>query len=138
MYRERMDFSLRDAFTDGAPKATQDSLLKRDFVAELQAQTYDDKVGETVGKTDYRPLLDGLDGKRERSGFMSAGQTGGQRQDPQGDIHPSPSGQYVYKNDFQSGLVSMIEKPVQLGNQQMGSAVKDNSMDSFLGNHGNV
>ncbi|XP_042629092.1 microtubule-associated protein 4-like isoform X3 [Cyprinus carpio] len=128
-----MDFSLRDAFTDGAPKATQDSLLKRDFVAELQAQTYDDKVGETVGKTDYRPLLDGLDGKRERSGFMSAGQTGGQRQDPQGDIHPSPSGQYVYKNDFQSGLVSMIEKPVQLGNQQMGSAVKDNSMDSFLG-----
>lgn len=34
---------------------------------------------------------------------MSAGPTGGQRQDPQGDIHPSPPGQYVYKNDFQSG-----------------------------------
>ncbi len=61
----RMDFSLRDAFTDGAPKATQDSRLKRDFVAGLEAQTYDDKVGETVGKTDYRPLLDGMDGKRE-------------------------------------------------------------------------
>ncbi|XP_016133828.1 microtubule-associated protein 4 isoform X2 [Sinocyclocheilus grahami] len=128
-----MDFSLRDAFTDGAPKATQDSLLKRDFVAGLEAQTYDDKVGETVGKSDYRPLLDGLDGKRERSGFMSVGQTGGQRQDPQGDIHPSPPGQYVYKNDFQSGPTSMIEKPVQLGNQQMGSTMKDNSMDSFLG-----
>ncbi|XP_026140699.1 microtubule-associated protein 4-like isoform X4 [Carassius auratus] len=128
-----MDFSLRDAFTDGAPKATQDSLLKRDFMAELEAQTYDDKVGETVGKSEYRPLLDGLDGKRERPGFMSAGQTGGQRQDPQGDIHPSPPGQYVYKNDFQSGPTSMIEKPVQIGNQQMGSAVKDNSMDSFLG-----
>lgn len=28
----------------------------------------------------------------------------------------------------------MIEKPVQLGNQQMGSTVKDNSMDTFLGN----
>ncbi len=54
-----MDFSLRDAFTDGAPKATQDSRLKRDFVAGLEAQTYDDKVGETVGKTDYRPLLMG-------------------------------------------------------------------------------
>ncbi|XP_058609025.1 microtubule-associated protein 4 isoform X4 [Onychostoma macrolepis] len=128
-----MDFSLRDAFTDGAPKATQDSLLKRDFVAGLEAQTYDDKVGETVGKTDYRPLLDGMDGKREGSGFLSAGQTGGQRQDPQGDIHPSPPGQYMYKNDFQSGPTSMIEKPVQLGNQQMGSTVKDNSMDSFLG-----
>lgn len=60
-----MDFSLRDAFTDGASKATQDSLLKRDFVAGLEAQTFDDKVGETVGKTDYRPLLDGMDGKRE-------------------------------------------------------------------------
>ncbi|XP_050984866.1 microtubule-associated protein tau isoform X3 [Labeo rohita] len=121
-----MDFSLRDAFTDGAPKATQDSLLKRDFVAGLEAQTYDDKVGETVGKTEYRPLLDGMDGKKE-------GQTGGQRQDPQGGIHPSPPGQYVYKNDFQSGPTSMMEKPVQLGNQQMGSTVKDNSMDSFLG-----
>ncbi len=32
----------------------------------------------------------------------------------------------------------MIEKPVQLGNQQMGSTVKDNSMASFLGNHCNV
>ncbi|XP_059419717.1 microtubule-associated protein 4 isoform X5 [Carassius carassius] len=128
-----MDFSLRDAFTDGAPKATQDSLLKRDFVAELEAQTYDDKVGETVGKSDYRPLLDGLDDKRERRGFMSAGHTGGQRQDPQGDIHPRPHGQYVYKNDFQSGPTSMIEKPVQLGNQQMGSTVKENSMESSLG-----
>ncbi|XP_067219900.1 microtubule-associated protein 4 isoform X9 [Chanodichthys erythropterus] len=129
-----MDFSLREAFTDGASKATQDSLLKRDFVAGLEAQTFDDKVGETVGKTEYRPLLDGMDGKREGSGFMSAGQTGGQRQDPQGEIRPSPPGQYVYnKNDFQSGPTSMIGMPVQLGNQQMGSTVKDNSMDSFLG-----
>ncbi|XP_051774410.1 microtubule-associated protein tau isoform X8 [Ctenopharyngodon idella] len=122
-----MDFSLRDAFTDGASKSTQDSLLKRDFMAGLEAQTFDDKVGETVGKTEYRPLLDGMDGKRE-------GQTGGQRQDPQGEIRPSPPGQYVYnKNDFQSGPTSMIGMPVQLGNQQMGSTVKDNSMDSFLG-----
>ncbi|XP_048019272.1 microtubule-associated protein 4 isoform X8 [Megalobrama amblycephala] len=129
-----MDFSLREAFTDGASKATQDSLLKRDFVAGLEAQTFDDKVGETVGKTEYRPLLDGMDGKREGSGFMSAGQTGGQRQDPQGEIRPSPPGQYVYnKNDFQSGPTSMIGMPVQLGNQQMGSTVKDNSMDSLLG-----
>ncbi|XP_077083317.1 uncharacterized protein map4l isoform X8 [Siphateles boraxobius] len=126
-----MDFSLRDAFTDGASKATQDSLLKRDFVAGLEAQTFDDKVGETVGKTDYRPLLDGMDGKRE--GFMSAGQIGGQRQDPQGEIRPSPPGQNVYKHDFQSGPTSMIGMPGQLGNQQMGSTVKDNSMDSFLG-----
>lgn len=64
-----MDFSLRDAFTDGASKSTQDSLLKRDFMAGLEAQTFDDKVGETVGKTEYRPLLDGMDGKREGMSF---------------------------------------------------------------------
>ncbi|XP_051552748.1 microtubule-associated protein 4 isoform X3 [Myxocyprinus asiaticus] len=128
-----MDFSLRDAFTDGAPKATQDSLLKRDFVAGLEAQSFDDKVGETVGKTEYRPLLDGMDGKREGSGFMSGGLTGDQRQDPQGEIRPSPPGQYVYKNDSQSGPASMTGNPLQLGNQQMGSTMKDNSTDSFLG-----
>ncbi|XP_056600154.1 microtubule-associated protein 4 isoform X4 [Triplophysa dalaica] len=124
-----MDFSLRDAFTEGAAKAAQDSLLKRDFVAGLEAQTFDDKVGETVGKTEYRPLLDGIDGKREVPGFMSGGQTGGLRQDPQGEIRPSSPGQYVYKNDFQSGPTSMTG----MGHQQMGSAMKDNSMDSFLG-----
>lgn len=68
-FYSRMDFSLREAFTDGASKATQDSLLKRDFVAGLEAQTFDDKVGETVGKTEYRPLLDGMDGKREGMSF---------------------------------------------------------------------
>jgi len=39
------------------------------------------------------------------SGFMSAGQIGGQRQDPQGEIRPSPPGQYVYNHDFQSGKI---------------------------------
>ncbi|XP_065132340.1 uncharacterized protein map4l isoform X1 [Paramisgurnus dabryanus] len=128
-----MDFSLRDAFTGGAPKATQESLLKRDFMAELEAQTFDDKVGETCGKTEYRPLVDGMEGKREGSGFMSGGQTGGLRQDPQGEIRPSSPGQYAYKNDFQSGPPSMIGMPAQTGHQQMGSTMKDNSRDSYLG-----
>ncbi|XP_051557020.1 microtubule-associated protein 4-like isoform X2 [Myxocyprinus asiaticus] len=109
-----MDFSLRDAFTDGAPKVNQDNLLKRDFVAGLEAQSFDDKVDETVGKTKYYPLLDGMDGKREGSGFMSGDLTGGQRQDPQGEIRPSQPGQYVYKNDFQSGPASMIGNHLQL------------------------
>ncbi|TRY53865.1 hypothetical protein DNTS_002808, partial [Danionella cerebrum] len=96
-----------DAFTDGAPKAAQDSLMKRDFVAGLETQSFDDKVVP---------------------GFTTLGLTGGQRQDPQGDFHPSLPGQYVYKNDFSSGPTSMTGMPVQLGNQ-----AKDNSMDSFLG-----
>nr|XP_055059839.1 mucin-2 [Misgurnus anguillicaudatus] len=150
-----MDFSLRDAFTGGAPKTTQESLLKRDFMAELEAQTFDDKVGETVGKTEYRPLVDGMEGKREGRfkgdsspqhdfavsslsasllfGFLSGGQTGGLRQDPQGEIRPSSPGQYAYKNDFQSGPTSMIGMPAQTGHQQMGSTMKDNSRDSYMG-----
>ncbi|XP_051989706.1 microtubule-associated protein 4-like isoform X2 [Xyrauchen texanus] len=128
-----MDFSLRDPFTDGASKATQDNLLKRDFVAGLEAQSFDDKVDETVEKTKYQPHLDGMDEKKEGSGFMSGDLTRGQHQDPRGEIRPSQPGQYVYKNDFQSGSASVIGNPLQLGNQQMGSAMKDNSMDSFLG-----
>lgn len=60
-----MDLSLRDALTGGKPQVGSESLLKRDFVAGLEAETFDDKVGEKVGKTDYRPLVDRMDGKKE-------------------------------------------------------------------------
>ncbi|XP_028832312.1 microtubule-associated protein 4 isoform X5 [Denticeps clupeoides] len=62
-----MDLSLRDALTDGKPPLSSESMLKRDFVASLQAESYDDKVGETVSKSDYRPLLDG---KKEGTGSV--------------------------------------------------------------------
>ncbi|XP_070988529.1 microtubule-associated protein tau-like isoform X6 [Oncorhynchus clarkii lewisi] len=65
-----MDLSLHDALTDGAPKSGPDSLVRRDFMASLEKETFDDKVGETVGKTDYRPLLDGKDGKGPVSSMM--------------------------------------------------------------------
>lgn len=60
-----MDLSLRDAVGGGgAPGgAPAEALLKRDFVASLEKDSYDDKVGETVLKSDYRPLLDGKDTK---------------------------------------------------------------------------
>uniref|UniRef100_A0AAQ4PVN5 Microtubule-associated protein n=1 Tax=Gasterosteus aculeatus aculeatus TaxID=481459 RepID=A0AAQ4PVN5_GASAC len=62
-----MDLSLRDALGGGgggaAGGAPAESLLKRDFVASLEKQSYDDKVGETVSKSEYRPLLDGKDSK---------------------------------------------------------------------------
>uniref|UniRef100_A0A673CMZ0 Uncharacterized protein n=1 Tax=Sphaeramia orbicularis TaxID=375764 RepID=A0A673CMZ0_9TELE len=48
----------------GAPA---EALLKRDFVATLEKESYDDKVGETVSKSDYRPLLDGKDAKSGKS-----------------------------------------------------------------------
>lgn len=53
-----LDLSLSDALTDSVPQPGPDSLVERDFVAQLEAETFDDQVGETVGKTDYIPLLD--------------------------------------------------------------------------------
>lgn len=58
-----MDLSLRDALGGGGGGAPAEPLLKRDFVASLEKESYDDKVGETVSKTDYRPLVAGKDTK---------------------------------------------------------------------------
>uniref|UniRef100_A0A8C3AU94 Microtubule-associated protein n=1 Tax=Cyclopterus lumpus TaxID=8103 RepID=A0A8C3AU94_CYCLU len=66
-----MDLSLRDALGGGGGGvpggAPAEALLKRDFVASLEKESYDDKVGETVSKSDYRPLLDGKDAKSGES-----------------------------------------------------------------------
>lgn len=62
-----MDLSLRDALGGGGGGVPggnpADALLKRDFVATLEKDSYDDKVGESISKSDYRPLLDGKDTK---------------------------------------------------------------------------
>ncbi|XP_074168535.1 microtubule-associated protein 4 isoform X27 [Rhinolophus sinicus] len=50
------DLSLADALTEPPPEIEGE--IKRDFIATLEAEAYDDVVGETVGKTDYIPLLD--------------------------------------------------------------------------------
>lgn len=57
-----LDLSLSDALTD-APQTGPESLVQRDFVAQLEAEAFDDQIGETVGKTDYIPLLDNDDTK---------------------------------------------------------------------------
>ncbi|XP_034039011.1 microtubule-associated protein 4-like isoform X2 [Thalassophryne amazonica] len=88
-----MDLSLRDALGSGGMPggAPGDGLLKRDFVASLEKESYDDKVGETVTKSEYRPLLDGKDTK-SGPGMMSSGG----RQDP--------PGQPAFSSDYQSGF----------------------------------
>uniref|UniRef100_A0A674K6I6 Microtubule-associated protein n=1 Tax=Terrapene triunguis TaxID=2587831 RepID=A0A674K6I6_9SAUR len=50
------NLSLADALTE--PPAEIEEEVKRDFIATLEAEKFDDVVGETVGKTDYIPLLD--------------------------------------------------------------------------------
>ncbi|XP_051251925.1 microtubule-associated protein 4 isoform X1 [Dicentrarchus labrax] len=119
-----MDLSLRDALGGGGGGvpggAPAEALLKRDFVATLEKESYDDKVGETVSKSDYRPLLDGKDAK-SGPGMMSSMMSSGGRQDPQG--------QPAFSSDYLSG-------PMMGGRTDQWSLnkTKDSSMpDSFLG-----
>ncbi|XP_056277130.1 microtubule-associated protein 4 isoform X2 [Pseudoliparis swirei] len=119
-----MDLSLRDALGGcggGVPGgAPAEALLKRDFVASLEKESYDDQVGETVSKSDYRPLLDGKDGK-SGPGMMSPMMSSGGRQDP--------AGQSAFSSDYLSG-------PVMGGRTDQWSLnkTKDISVpDSFLG-----
>lgn len=46
-----------DALTEPPPEIEGE--IKRDFMAALEAEPYDDIVGETVEKTEFIPLLDG-------------------------------------------------------------------------------
>nr|XP_033787840.1 microtubule-associated protein 4 isoform X2 [Geotrypetes seraphini] len=50
------NFDLEDALTDQPPDMEPE--IKRDFISSLEAEPYDDVVGESCGKTDYIPLLD--------------------------------------------------------------------------------
>jgi len=63
-----LDLSLSDALTDGAAQPGPEAPVQRDFVAQLEAEPFDDKVGETVAKTDYVPLLDNDDTTRPGEG----------------------------------------------------------------------
>ncbi|XP_040287316.1 uncharacterized protein LOC121000766 isoform X2 [Bufo bufo] len=50
------DLELMDALTDAPPQIEPD--IKRDFISSLEAEPYDDVIGERCDKTDYVPLLD--------------------------------------------------------------------------------
>ncbi|KAM8822357.1 uncharacterized protein AB9W97_004816 isoform 12-T14 [Spinachia spinachia] len=98
-----LDLSLSDALTDSAPQPGPENVVK-DFVAQLQAESFVDQVGETVGKTDYVPLLDDDDtradtgvtmenGEQEAHGVQKPGcklTAGGPtpRPEPQGEVRP--------------------------------------------------
>ncbi|XP_057712934.1 microtubule-associated protein 4-like isoform X4 [Corythoichthys intestinalis] len=119
-----MDLSLRDALGGGGGGvpggAPAEPLIKRDFMSTLEKESYDDKVGETMTKSDYRPLLDGKDAK-SGFGITSSVMLPGGRQDP--------PGQPTFTSDYLSG-------PMMSGmtDQWSQNKAKDTSMpDSFLG-----
>ncbi|MGH0168942.1 UNVERIFIED_CONTAM: hypothetical protein FKN15_063927 [Acipenser sinensis] len=55
---DHLDLSLSDALGDSPPPGVEEPVVQTDFIASLEAEKFDDIVGETVGKSDYRPLLD--------------------------------------------------------------------------------
>lgn len=65
-----LDLSLSDALTDSVPQPGPENLVERDFVAELESEPFEDKVGESVVKTDYIPLLDNDDTRAGENGVI--------------------------------------------------------------------
>lgn len=81
--------SLADALTEPPPEIEEE--VKRDFIATLEAEKFDDVVGETVDKTDYVPLLDDDDaGSQEPKSKAHA--------DSIQVEHPSATGPTVIEN----------------------------------------
>ncbi|XP_056594702.1 microtubule-associated protein 4 isoform X3 [Triplophysa dalaica] len=97
------DLSLTDALTDSVPD-TED-VVERDFVATLEAESFDDQVGETVGKTNFVPLLDN-DGKGGLSPLGSSGLTPAPWPETQGDVQSHQTDQQDFGTDFPTGSMS--------------------------------
>nr|XP_014015274.1 unnamed protein product [Salmo salar] len=129
-----LDLSLSDALTDSVPQEGPEGLVERDFVAQLESEAFDDQVGETVGKTDYIPLLDNdgtradadpvlENGEQDAQGAQKPGSKvtpGGQisasRPEPQVEVRPNSAEHQVFAaTDFLSG--SMAGVPDQWSSQ---------------------
>ncbi|XP_060725656.1 microtubule-associated protein 4 isoform X1 [Tachysurus vachellii] len=80
------DLTLSDALNDSVSPPAEENVVQTDFFAKLEAETFEDKVGETVGKTDYIPLLDD-DGKETGAVMMESGE-----QTAQGAANPGTVG----------------------------------------------
>ncbi|KAL4635109.1 microtubule-associated protein 4-like isoform X1 [Arapaima gigas] len=64
VHRTMADLDLNDALSESKPQSDPENVVQRDFVKTLEAETYNDQVGETVSKTNYVPLLD-KDGEQQ-------------------------------------------------------------------------
>ncbi|KAJ7406731.1 microtubule-associated protein 4-like protein [Pitangus sulphuratus] len=85
------NLSLADALTE--PPHEIEEEVKRDFIATLEAEKFDDVVGETVDKTDYVPLLDDEDDKPGSQEPKGKGHTDGVQVE-----HSSACGPTVVEN----------------------------------------
>ncbi|KAI5606504.1 microtubule-associated protein 4-like isoform X9 [Silurus asotus] len=95
------DLTLSDALTDSAPPV-EEKLVERDFIATLEAETFEDKVGESVDKTDYIPLLD--DDKKETGAVLENGEQ---------NAHEAPKPGTVGFSGIPGEHISVSKKEVQ-------------------------
>ncbi|XP_067342239.1 microtubule-associated protein 4 isoform X3 [Channa argus] len=146
-----LDLSLSDALTDSAPQPGTEDLVQRDFVAELEAEPFEDQVGEMVGKTEYIPLLDNDDtravtgtalenGEQEAHGVQkpgsklnSGGQTSLSHPEPQGEVRPQALDQkQALATDVLSASMAGYSDP--LGSQNYPAQMMDaGPMGAFSG-----
>ncbi|XP_026219823.1 uncharacterized protein LOC113164651 [Anabas testudineus] len=146
-----LDLSLSDALTDSVPQPGPENLVERDFVAELESEPFEDKVGESVVKTDYIPLLDNDDtraatgtalenGEQEAHGVQkpgckltSGGQTSLSYPEPQGEVRPHSLDQkQASATDFFSASMAGYSDP--LGSQTCPAQMMDAGlMGAFSG-----
>ncbi|XP_058620812.1 microtubule-associated protein 4 isoform X3 [Onychostoma macrolepis] len=108
------DLSLTDALTDSAPQPEVENMVERDFVATLNAETFDDQVGETVDKANYVPLLDN-DGK-DPGTVVENGQQEVQGAQNPGTVNP---------------LMPQKETPLQTEQQTFGTDLLSDSVSGF-------
>ncbi|XP_067290558.1 microtubule-associated protein 4 isoform X3 [Pseudorasbora parva] len=137
------DLSLTDALTDSVPQPDMENTVERDFMATLEAESFQDEVGETVGKTDFIPLLDndGKDpgtlvknGQQEVQGSQTPGTVSPLTswKETQGDVRPHQTDQQTFGTDLLSGAMSGF--PDQWGSQSSSPQMMDSSpMGAFSG-----
>ncbi|MCJ8728254.1 hypothetical protein PDJAM_G00002250 [Pangasius djambal] len=126
------DLTLSDALTDSVAPPVEENIVERDFIATLEAETFEDKVGETVGKTDYIPLLDD-----DEKGTVGLSGTPGEQisvshQELQKEVQPHLIDQQALVSDLLPG--SMAGFPDHWGAQSHPSQTVDTGfMGTFSG-----
>ncbi|KAK3551913.1 hypothetical protein QTP70_031544 [Hemibagrus guttatus] len=100
------DLTLSDALTDSVSPPVEENIVQKDFIATLEAETFEDKVGETVGKTDYIPLLD--DDEKETGAVVENGE-----QNAQGAANPG----IVGLSGTPEGHISVLHQELQKEDQ---------------------
>nr|XP_023660328.1 microtubule-associated protein 4-like isoform X1 [Paramormyrops kingsleyae] len=93
------DLNLGDALSDSVPQMDSETPVQRDFIAALEAEGFDDKVGETVDKMDYVPLLD-PDSQQEGVAVTPGGRAPARHSGTKGEERNHLEEQQVLAPDF--------------------------------------